>query len=565
MDAASSPTPAANDRQRLELLASAGNLLSRSLEPSETLQAIARTVVPAVADWCRVDLFDRDGVLRRALTYHSDPAKTRHGSELVNRLRAAPGAVGSMEWVTQTGKPFLAHFDRPGQHDPVRDRDLLTFAHEIGMRAYFMVPLIARGRTLGALGALQAESGRDLSPEDCSLISELGQRAALALDNARLYADAESALKQAQTANRAKDEFLAMLGHELRNPLAPIVTALQLMQLRSPNAAEEERRIIERQVAHLSRLVDDLLDVSRITKGKITLQRELVDIKSVVGRALEITQPALERRARPVELSLPPHEVQVLGDAVRLAQVVSNLLTNAAKFTPPDRRIALRVAVHAGEVELSVEDAGAGIAAELLPRVFDLFVQGAQPSDRTSGGLGLGLTIVRSLVEMHGGRVAAESAGPGRGAAFRVRLPAAAGAARKGSASPARLPRVAAGTRVLVVDDNADALDTLAALLRMAGYEVHTAADAAAAREVVASLRPQIAVLDIGLPGTDGYELARQLRADTRAADLRLVALTGYGSERDRARALASSFDEHLVKPVEAERLFATLQGLLAR
>ena len=565
MNAALPPTSAANDRQRLELLASAGNLLSRSLEPAETLQAIARTVVPAVADWCRVDLLDKDGVLQRALTYHSDPEKARFGTELTHRLRAAPGAVGSMLWVTQTGKPFLAHFDRPGQHDPVRDRDLLTFAQSIGMRAYFMVPLIARGRTLGALGALQAESGRDLSPEDCSLISELAQRAALALDNARLYAEAESALKQAQTANRAKDEFLAMLGHELRNPLAPIVTALQLMQLRSPHAAEEERRIIERQVAHLSRLVDDLLDVSRITKGKITLERELVDIKSVVGRALEITQPALERRARPVELSLPQHEVYVLGDAVRLAQVVSNLLTNAAKFTPGDRRIALRIATDGGEVELTVEDAGAGIATELLPRVFDLFVQGEQPRDRNSGGLGLGLTIVRSLVEMHGGSVAAESAGAGRGALFRVRLPRASGEMRRRTDPLTRIPRAAAGTRVLVVDDSADAAETLAALLRMAGYEVRTAGDASTALQVVASWQPRLGVLDIGLPGTDGYELARQMRADPRNEGIRLVALTGYGSERDRAHALASSFDEHLVKPVQAERLFATLQGLLAR
>ena len=564
MDAAPSRTSAANDRQRLELLASAGNLLSRSLEPAETLQAIAHTVVPAVADWCRVDLLDRNGVMQRALTYHSDPEKSRYGTELTQRLRAAPGAVGSMAWVVETGQPYLAHFDRPGQHDPVRDRDLLTFAEAIGMRAYFMVPLIARGRTLGALGALQAESGRGFTPEDCSLISELGQRAALALDNSRLYAEVESALEQAQTANRAKDEFLAMLGHELRNPLAPIVTALQLMQLRNPGASEEERRIIERQVAHLSRLVDDLLDVSRITKGKIKLERELVDLKAVVGRALEIAQPALERRARPVELALPPQPVHVTGDAVRLVQVVSNLLTNAAKFTPGSGRIALQLRAEASEAELCVEDAGAGIAAELLPRVFDLFVQGKQRRDRNSGGLGLGLTIVRSLVEMHGGSVAAESAGPGRGARFRVRLPLAQGGKpRKAKESSITLPPAANGARLLVVDDNIDALDSLAALLRMAGYEVRTATSAEAALDALESYQPHLAVLDIGLPEIDGYQLARQLRAEPRTSAMRLVALTGYGSEGDRAQARAASFDEHLVKPVQAEQLFATLQRLL--
>ncbi|MBC7803712.1 MAG: GAF domain-containing protein, partial [Candidatus Parcubacteria bacterium] len=279
-------------QKRLEILASAGAIFSRSLDPKATLEAIAALIVPGIADWLRVDLVDSDGVLQRALTHHADPEKAHYGTELAARLRAAPGAVGSMAWVVETGNTHIANFDPPLEFDRMRDKDLLTFAEAIGMRAYCMVPLIARGRTLGALGALQAESGRSISKEDCALVGEIAQRAALALDNARLYAEAEAARRQAESANRAKDEFLAMLGHELRNPLAPIVTALHLMKMRSNDVASEERRIIERQVAHLSRLVDDLLDVSRITQCKIQLERARVDLKAVVARAIELTQPA---------------------------------------------------------------------------------------------------------------------------------------------------------------------------------------------------------------------------------------------------------------------------------
>ena len=260
-------------------------MLSRSLEPQATLQAIASIMVPAISDWCRVDLLDVDGNLQRALAHHSDPEKSRHGMELVNRLRAAVETPGSMAWTVATGQSHLARFDPPLAYDQIRDRDLLSFAETIGMRAHFIVPLTARGRTLGALAALQAESNRHFSPDDCALITELAQRVALALDNARVYGEAEAALREAGRANRAKDEFLAMLGHELRNPLAPIVTALHLMALRADAAGANERHIIERQVAHLSRLVDDLLDVSRITQGKIQLHREIVDLKSVVFRA----------------------------------------------------------------------------------------------------------------------------------------------------------------------------------------------------------------------------------------------------------------------------------------
>jgi signal transduction histidine kinase/ActR/RegA family two-component response regulator len=562
-------------RRRLELLASAGAVLSRSLQPHATLEAIASIIVPGIADWCRVDLVDADGRwcrvdlvdadgrLQRALTHHADPQKSRIGAELVQRLRAAPDTPGSMAWAVATGRSHLVHFDLPRDFGEIRDRDLLAFAQAIGMRAYFIVPLVARGRTLGAMAALQAESQRGFSEDDCALLSELAQRAALALDNARLYADAQTARSQAESANRAKDEFLAMLGHELRNPLAPIVTALHLMARRGGNDSAMERRIIERQVAHLLRLVDDLLDVSRIARGKIQIQRDRVDMKGVIERAVELTQPALERRTRRIEIHVPAQPVWVTGDAVRLAQVVSNLLNNAAKFTPPDERIGLVLRQDEAGTEIAVEDRGSGIAPELLPKIFDLFTQGEQGIDRHAGGLGLGLAIVKTLVHLHGGTVHAESPGPGGGSRFVVRLPKAEPAAHaptevRSIPEPVRRPG-----RVLLVDDNADAADTLGELLRDAGHDVCIAADGPAALASLDTFVPELALLDIGLPGMDGYELAGRLRADRRTAGLRIVALTGYGREPDRARALATHFDEHLVKPVSAERLLEVTGRML--
>ncbi len=550
-------------RRRLEQLATAGAVLSRSLHPHATLEAIVSVVVPGIADWCRVDLVDAEGRLQHALTHHCDPQKSRMAGELIQRLQAGPDTQGSMAWTVATGRSHLAQFDRPRSEVDEREDELLAGARAVGLRCCFIVPLVARGRTLGAMAALQAESHRGFTEDDCALLMELAQRAALALDNARLYADAQAARSQAERANRAKDEFLAMLGHELRNPLAPIVTALHLMARRDGGDTAAERHIIERQVAHLSRLVDDLLDVSRIARGKIQIEREALDMRAVVERAMELAQPAMERRVHPVELHLPRKQAMVQGDGVRLAQVISNLLHNAAKFTPADERIALSLVQRDDIVELVVEDRGSGIAPELLPRVFDLFTQGEQGMDRHAGGLGLGLAIVKTLVQLHGGTVHAESEGPGHGSRFIVRLPAAAPAAaprerRKASALPVRR-----GARVLVVDDNADAADMLGELLRHAGYEVIIASDGPAALAALDSFAPELALLDIGLPGMDGYELAGRLRSDPRAPRLRLVALTGYGRDPDRARALATHFDEHLVKPVTAERLLEVAAQLL--
>jgi len=549
-------------QHRLQLLAGAGSLLSRSLEEKTTLEAIASVIVPDIADWCRIDLLDEHGALQRKLTFHSDPERRREIAEMVSRGQAAPHTPGSFPHVIATGQPYLANFESPelsGIVDPV----FLAFAKATGMRATCVVPLVARGRTIGAMGAIQAESGRQYSAEDGVLLGELAQRAALALDNVRLFAEAQDALHEAEIANRAKDDFLAMLGHELRNPLAPIVTSLGVMARRYPQAGAPQRLVIERQVAHLSRLVDDLLDVSRIASGKIRLNLERLDLRTVVERALELVEPALAARARRPDVTLPDEPVWVKGDALRLAQIVGNLLTNAVKFSRVEDRIALELRVEGGEAHLTVADEGVGIKPQLLARVFERFVQGEQALQRAEGGLGLGLAIAQSLVELHHGTIGAESDGAGRGSRFTVTLPLATDEVAV-SASDRSMPgSVGRAARVLLVDDNSDAVDALAELLRMEGYEVISAHSAESALERVDAFRPHAALLDIGLPKMNGYDLARALRARPSLRTLRLIALTGYGRAPDRQRAFDAGFDEHFVKPAPLDELLARLAALV--
>ena len=375
--------------------------------------------------------------------------------------------------------------------------------------------------------------------------------------------DLVRARRDAETANRTKDEFLAMLGHELRNPLAPMLTALQLMRLRGDNGVERERIVIERQTTHLVRLVDDLLDVSRIARGKIDLRVERLDAADVAAKAIEMASPLLEEREHDLQVQLPRGLV-VDGDPARLAQVIANLLTNAAKYTEKGGTILVRGESRDGFVVLSVRDSGIGIAPEMLPRVFDMFTQERQALDRTQGGLGLGLSIVRNLVELHRGTVEARSEGRNRGSEFVIHLPLASGvAAGAASSSAPRLqPRPEGqGVPILIVDDNEDAAAMLAEFVRSLGYRVRTAHDGPGALKSASDAEPRIALLDIGLPVMDGYELAARLR-DVHPNGLKLIAVTGYGQEADRDRSRQAGFDAHLVKPVDLESLAALLETL---
>jgi CheY-like chemotaxis protein len=336
------------------------------------------------------------------------------------------------------------------------------------------------------------------------------------------------------------------------------------MARREAPADGRERLIIERQVAHLSRMVDDLLDVSRIASGKIELRQERVDLRDVITRALELTEPALHGRGRAPEVCCADHPVWVSGDPIRLTQVVCNLVTNAAKFSMPEQRIAIELRRAGDHAQLSVVDEGAGIPAELLPHVFDRFVQGEQALQRASGGLGLGLAIAKNLVELHGGTITAESAGAGRGARFTLTLPVVESPAIAPAAAPEHPDALARPVRILIVDDNEDAAHSLALVLRLEGHEVCTARDGEEAIRLLDEFVPEAAVLDIGLPKMDGYALAEALRADPRTRAIALVALTGYGRGPDRRRALGAGFDEHLVKPVELDVLLSTLHRLLS-
>jgi signal transduction histidine kinase len=377
-------------------------------------------------------------------------------------------------------------------------------------------------------------------------------------------ARADAARAEAEAADQAKDQFLAMLGHELRNPLAPALTALQLMKMREGDTTRE-REIIERQIRHMARLVDDLLDVSRLRRGIIELRRETFEVADAVARAVEMTMPAIEARQHRLEIDVPPR-LLIDADRIRIAQVLSNLLSNAANYTEPGGHVLLRARREDGFITIECRDTGIGIAADLLPRVFDLFVQGPRGLDRKQGGLGLGLALSRTLVELHGGTIAAKSDGPGQGSTFVVRLPAAAAEATVPAPGPAvhstTVPRAIG--RVLVVDDNPDALDTLLAALRASGLDAVGASSSTEALDLARREHPQVAVLDIGLPEMDGFELARALRASAGEGAIRLIALTGYGRDQDMSAAEMAGFDAFFVKPVDIQALLSAVSQLAA-
>ena len=378
-------------------------------------------------------------------------------------------------------------------------------------------------------------------------------------DRKRLEAELRLRVEELAERDRRKDEFLALLGHELRNPLAPVRNALHIMALSGgdlPPAVAQARQMMGRQVDHLVRLVDDLLDVSRVIRGKVELRRERIDLASAVRAGLETAGPAIEAAGHRLSVSLPSEPLWVDADPTRLAQVFGNLLNNAAKYTPPGGRVEVTAGREGDRAEVRVRDNGVGIDRESLGRVFDLFAQVDQSAARSQGGLGIGLTLVKRLVEMHGGTVEAHSEGLARGSEFVVRLPPAdAPGAAGAAAGPVTARAGAAGRRVLVIEDNADVAESLRVLLVLAGHEVEVAASGSAGVEAAGRFRPAVVLCDLGLPGMDGYAVARALRADPATAGVRLVSVSGYGQEEDRRKAREAGFDETLVKPVDPAEL----------
>ncbi|MDC3958186.1 hybrid sensor histidine kinase/response regulator [Polyangium jinanense] len=432
----------------------------------------------------------------------------------------------------------------------------------IGAVGVAICPPFGTVRTLHMPVGLYAERGNLLVGSCDPMFPDVTANVLLRVATSLVATGLETAraIQEREQANRAKDEFLAMLSHELRNPLAPIVTALRLMRVRSEGPVSREHAVIERQVEHVRRLVDDLLDVSRVTRGKVELRLEAVEIPHVISQAVEMATPMFEQRRHDLHMEVPVGGLVVQGDRSRLAQVVTNLLTNAARYTPPAGRIVVRAARVDHEVVIIVVDNGVGISEELLPRIFDPFVQGKTSIHRTENGLGIGLALVKNLVTLHGGTVEVASEGMGKGSAFTVRLPATTAVAEAEEAlAPSCLSEVR--ERVLLVDDNIDAGELLAELLRASGHEVALAHDGAGALEMLDSFRPTVALLDLGLPDMDGYELAAEMGRRLGTAGPRLIALTGRGQAQDRARSAAAGFVEHLVKPISVERLLDAIAG----
>lgn len=556
--------------ERLSFLAEAGTLLASSLDYESTLGNVLALALPRLGDFGFFDVVEGEERVRRVAGAHEDPGLQAVLS--ATQWRRSPRTDINL-CALSTGRPAL--------HPDTDDRWLeaiaegpehLAFMRGLGFRSMLTVPLVYHQRCLGALTLFRRRTNAAHSAADVPLAEELAVRAASAVENARLYRDlkasearAQSAVEAANEAHRRKDEFLAVLGHELRNPLAPILSAVELLQMKSGGQAGAEVVVIERQARHIARLVDDLLDVSRITQGRIELRPEPVAVGEVLEEVLAASRAAIESRGLQATLNVASGDLVVEADRVRLAQVVLNILGNAVRYTPVGGRIELQADARDGEVCISVRDTGTGITPELLPRVFAPFVQGERTLERSAGGVGLGLAIVRSLVELHGGKVSAHSGGPGQGTEVLVRLPRRfKGGAKPGP--PRSVPEAAAAPRrrVLVVDDNRDAADLLGHALQLAGHEVRIAEDGPSALEACSELDPELAILDIGLPGMDGYELASRLRA-ARGAGLRLVALSGFGQESDKRRSREAGFEEHLVKPVNIDRVYAIVAGDLAR
>ncbi len=559
-----------DDRKRSEqgaqFLAAAAGTLAALEDEASALARVAALAVPLFADWCAIDVKDVNGDLRRTTLVHGDHAKGEVAREFYGRCPPTPSNSFVVHKVVKTGRArIIPEITTADLNSKALVPEFLAVLQQLGLQSYLCVPMIGRAGVLGAISFVLGESGRRYGPSELHLAEDLGHRAAVAVENARLYA------ALAET-DRRKSEFLAMLAHELRNPLAPIRHAARLLATAPDVSAEtsEEVAMVERQVVHLARLVDDLLDVSRISQGKIGLKLERADFNQLVEHAVASIRTAAKERGHELSVKLAEGPAWMSADPTRMEQVVSNLLSNAVKYTEPGGRISVTIEADPGTATLRVRDNGIGITPTMLPQVFELFVQVEPGAARSQGGLGVGLSLVKSLVEMHGGTISAHSEGSGRGSEFVVRLPLIAtetsatalpralgqAVSSRNGAPPPRL-------RVLVVDDNRDAANSLGKLLtRLYGQDVRVVYDGQDALAAAAEFLPEVILLDIGLPDIDGYEVARSLRARDDSPRPLVVALTGWGQDTDRQRSREAGFDLHLVKPVDPDALRDLFAGL---
>jgi signal transduction histidine kinase/DNA-binding response OmpR family regulator len=551
---------AEDNTRRSTFLSGASRVLGGSLDVRVGADRLLELIVPAVAPMAMLVL--ADGAPHGATVLRCEAASG--GARIQRAEHAFAELPTSVQQAVERSMGLRCRVPLlPAQAAALSAGLRAMEASDAAAGAGEVLPLLAGERTLGAL---VVASGGSLA--DIATLEDLAERAAMAFENARLYRSLESEIvdrrqaeEKLQESNRRKDEFLAMLSHELRNPLAPIRNSVEVIRRIAPADPKLgwANEVMDRQVRQLTRLVDELLDVARISQGKIGLQLEPVDLVAVIAHSVETVRPYVDARHHQLTLQLPEHAVWLRGDFARLSQVVANLLNNAAKYTEDGGLLQLSLSVDRGDAVVSVRDNGIGIEKDLLPNVFELFEQGKRTLDRSQGGLGVGLTVVRRLVELHHGRVEAESAGPGHGAEFKVRLPCLAEvAAPEDTGVQAALPPPGA-CRVLVVDDNCDAAESVAMYLGMLGHEVRTVNDGKEALACAPVYAPQVVVLDIGLPVIDGFEVARRLRQMPQTAHALLCAMTGYGSQADQRRADEAGFDRYFVKPTDPAALAATI------
>ena len=532
--------------------------MTRSLDCGATLRGINQAVLPFAADMSAIVLVDEHRHVTQVEIAWVDAAGQRFTSSEAS-LDVFPKELhAAIEQVSTTGSfsnlPGIAVATSSGQ------QPWCSAKHpSLHLRSAVALPLAARSRTIGALVLGVFQTGRSFGPTQLSLAEDLAGRAGIAIDNSRLH-------ENVKEHDRRKDEFLAMLGHELRNPLAPIRNAVEILRLTDPvnSISEQARDMIDRQVGHMVRLIDDLLDVSRIARGKIQLHKELCDLTSIVRESADDHLLAMNASGLDLEVDVPDKPLWVLSDSTRISQIVGNLLQNAQKFTDTGGKISVQLLQQAGgkSALLIVRDTGIGMDRETLAVVFQAFSQADRSLDRSRGGLGLGLALVKGLVELHGGTVHATSRGPGRGSELVVRLPLEQ--APEPAATLAPSPRIdLTAYRILIIEDNLDGAESMRTLLNLLGHHTTVTHAGSSGVEAARQTRPHVVLCDIGLPGgMDGYAVARTLRADPNLKGALLIALTGYGAEEDQRRAAEAGFDYHMTKPVSFQDMAWALSSL---
>ena len=574
-----------SERRREEserYLARATAALSSSLDYEAMLAMLADLLVPGLADWCSIQLLEgrgeHEGELKPVAVAHVDAAKLAMAREYQKRYPPDSAQARGVWNVVRTGQPELYEDISDELLTKVaQDAEHLELLRSVGMKSLIAVPIRVRDRVSGAITLVSAEGARRYDRQDVALAEELARRAGTCIENAKLYAQAQAAAARAEEASRVKDEFLATVSHELRTPLNAILGWASMLDDRTPDTTTAKGiAVIHRNARAQAKLVDDILDVSRIITGKLRLELQPVDIARIVRDAIEVVRPSALAKTITVDFEAPPEPCLLVADPERLQQVVWNLLSNAVKFTEAGGTVTVRIERDGARVELSVADTGRGIAPEFLPFVFDRFKQADGTTTRRVGGLGLGLAIVRHIVELHGGQVRAVSEGPGKGATFFVTLPVRAVRPSEGAARPSLradapsstppLPSLQ-GVRVLVVDDEPDARELLQTVLELAGAVVTTAATAAQGLELFERLPPDVLISDLGMPDEDGFEFMRRVRAlaPQSGAAVPSIALSAYTRGEDKTKALAAGFTAHIGKPVSPQDLVAAVAKLAQR